>query len=157
MVAQDPPGTSEGAGTRRRMRTSENATPPRIRPLVVLVDDDPAVLKALCRVLQDEPVMLRATGDPEEAIEWVRREDVRLVVADYRIPGLVSGATLLQIVKAASPTTVRLMLTAWPDDSWVRRAGELGLMETLAKPWDDEDLRVRIREAVRRGGGDAAE
>ncbi|HYE97696.1 MAG TPA: response regulator [Planctomycetota bacterium] len=149
MAPQDIPGASgANSGTRVRPLDRRDAAPPVLRPLVVLVDDDPAVLQALRRALRDEPVELRTTTDPEEVIDWVRREDVRVVMADYRIPGLLSGATLLQIVKAASPATRRLMLTAWPDDALVRRAGEMGLMETLAKPWDDEELRRRIREAL---------
>lgn len=149
MFAQDAPGASgTGSGTRIRRHERSDAAPAKLRPLVVLVDDDPAVLQALRRALRDEPVELRTTSDPEEVIDWVRREPVRLVVADYRIPGLLSGATLLQIVKAASPTTRRLMLTAWPDDALVLRAAELGLMEMLGKPWDDEELRRRIRGAL---------
>lgn len=149
MFAQDAPGASpSGSDTRLRRLARSDATPPIIRPLVVLVDDDPLVLQALRRALRDEPVELRTSTDPEEVIEWVRREQVGLVIADYRIPGLLSGATLLQIVKAASPSTRRLMLTAWPDEALVRRAGEMGLMETLAKPWDDEELRRRVRQAL---------
>lgn len=149
MVAQDAPGASRAESeTRLRRLPRTDETAPAVRPLVVLVDDDPHVLKALRRSLRDEPFELRTTTDPEEVIDWVRRENVRLVLADNRIPGLISGATLLQIVKAASPETARLMLTAWPDDALVRRAGELGLMETVAKPWQDDELRARIRRAL---------
>lgn len=155
MVAQDAPGASRAESETRLRRLSRiDETAPLVRPLVVLVDDDPHVLKALRRSLRDEPFELRTTTDPEEVIDWVRRDDVRLVVADNRIPGLISGATLLQIVKAASPGTARLMLTAWPDDALVLRAGELGLMETLAKPWQDDVLRERIRRALAGSSGE---
>lgn len=145
MVPQDAPGAKPHPHERQERG---DAAAPVLRPIIVLVDDDPAILQALRRALRDEPVEVRTTTDPEQVIDWVRREDIRLVVADYRIPGLLSGTTLLQIVKAASPATRRLMLTAWPDNALVRRAGEMGLMETLAKPWDDAELRRRVREAL---------
>ena len=115
------------------------------RPLVLAVDDDPSVLSALALVLSKEPYEFIATADPDQALELIRTRDVSLVLADYRMPAL-SGTGLLQVVKATSPSTIRVMLTAYPRSTWVLRAWEMELMEdVLEKPWDNDELRRAIR------------
>jgi CheY-like chemotaxis protein len=122
----------------------EEAGPGAGRPLVVCVDDEPEILAALSRLLRAEPYEFRTTADPEEALDWVRTGAVSVLVADYRMP-LMSGATLLQLAKAASPRTARMMLTGYPGESLVVAAGEAGLMHLVGKPWDDDSLKRKIR------------
>jgi len=116
-------------------------------PLVVCVDDEPQVLGALSRLLRREPYEFRTTSDPEEALEWVRTLDVALIVVDYRMPAM-SGTTILQIAKATSPRTARMMLTGYPGETLVIAAGEAGLMHMVGKPWDDRSLKTKIRGLV---------
>lgn len=126
--------------------------PPRApgeeRPVVLCVDDERPILAALVRTLRDEPYRVIATDDPEEALERVRSQSVRLILADYRMR-LISGTSLLQMVKAASPSTIRVMLTAHADDSLVQTAAGNGLMDVWPKPWDDQRLRTLLRELIR--------
>ena len=76
-----------------------------------------------------------------------------LLLADYRMPRL-SGTGLLQVVKATSPSTIRVLLTAYPKATWVLRAAEMEVMESvLEKPWDNDGLKATIRERL--FGGDA--
>src|SRR5260221_4905941 len=112
-------------------------------PLVVCVDDEPQVLGALSRLLRREPYEFRTTSDPDEALEWIRTLEVALLVVDYRMPGM-SGTTILQIAKATSPRTARLMLTGYPGETLVIAAGEAGLMHLVGKPWDDSAPKAKI-------------
>src|SRR5438093_38367 len=82
-------------------------------PLVVVVDDEPWVLSSLRRLLRAEPYTLETTTETEEALEWVRTRKVSLILADYRMPGLC-GTSVLQLVKASSPHTIRILLTDYP-------------------------------------------
>jgi len=132
------------------------APPLTRRHLVVCVDDDAVVLSALRRLLRNEPYDLVITENPEEALDLVRTRDVSLLIADYRMPDM-SGTGLLQLVKTASPATVRLLLTGYPDATWVLQAEERQLMHVVfGKPWDNQELRetiltrLRNREALER-------
>ena len=116
-------------------------------PLVVCVDDDPQILSSLARLLRAEPYEFRTTLDPEEALDWVRTGKVAVLIADYRMPAM-SGTTLLQIAKATSPRTERLMLTGYPGETLVIAAGEAGLMHLVGKPWDDGVLKGKIRSLL---------
>lgn len=117
------------------------------RPLVVAVDDDPLVLGSLERLLRREPIELRTSRDPEEALDWVRHGEVALLIADDRMPRM-SGTALLGIVKATSPGTRRLMLTGYASETLLLAAGALGLMDLVGKPWNDDDLKRLIRERL---------
>lgn len=116
-------------------------------PIVLCVDDEPPILSALARLLRREPVQVITTGDPDEALDHIRSKTVRLVVCDYRMR-VLSGTSLLQLVKALSPSTVRILLTGYPEDGPIRSAEERGLLRLCTKPWDDDELRRIIREAV---------
>jgi len=72
-------------------------------------------------------------------------------VADYRMPHM-SGTTLLQIAKATSPRTVRMMLTGYPGETLVISAGEAGLMHLVGKPWNDEALKQKIQDLLAGSG-----
>jgi DNA-binding NtrC family response regulator len=122
------------------------------RPIVVCVDDEAQILRSISRLVRREDYDLRATTDPEEALDWVRKEKVALLIADYRMPTM-SGMTLLQLVKAYSPRTARLLLTGYPGESMVIAAGGAGLLDIVGKPWDDEALKGKIRSLLA-GGGD---
>jgi CheY-like chemotaxis protein len=117
------------------------------RPLVVCVDDEPEILRALARLVRSEPYEFWSTCDPEEALDWARTRDVALFIADYRMPQM-SGTTLLQIVKASSPGTSRLLLTGYPGETLVLAAKEAGLLHLVGKPWDDEALRRTFRKLL---------
>jgi CheY-like chemotaxis protein len=143
----EPPDSRRrgGAMTEASQTSDAKAGEPEAgRPLVVCVDDEAPVLAALSRVLRDEPYEFRTTTDPEEALDWVRSQAVSVIVADYRMPQM-SGTTLLQLTKAASPRTARMMLTGYPGETLVLSAGEAGLMHLVAKPWDDGALKQKIR------------
>src|SRR6185436_917471 len=86
---------------------------------VVVVDDDPAVLRSLRRALRQEPYDVRTTSSGEEALEWIQHGDVSLVVLDQRMPGMC-GTELAERVQRISPRTVRVMLTAYPGNALVR-------------------------------------
>jgi len=117
------------------------------RPLVLCVDDEPPILAALARLLRNEPYDLVTTHDPDVALDRIRAGDVDLVMADYRMPA-ISGTSLLQVAKAASPSTIRIMLTGYPQDTWIRSAEDNGLMRVCTKPWDDAELKQIIRDEL---------
>lgn len=127
------------------------AAVPEPRPMVLCVDDEKPILAALTRLLRFEPYDLVTTDDPEEALDRIRTQPVSLVLCDYRMP-VISGTSLLQMIKAHSPGTVRVMLTGYPQDGWIRAAEENGLMRVCTKPWDDAELRRMIREEIESTG-----
>lgn len=53
---------------------------------VLLVDDENGIIQALRRMLRAEPYQLFEASDGEEALEIIQREDIHLMVTDYKMP-----------------------------------------------------------------------
>jgi thioredoxin reductase (NADPH) len=131
--------------------SSETASPERTRrPAIVAVDDEPAVLAAVARDLRREfgeryRVLRAASG--EEALEVVkelvtRGDQVALLIADQRMPGL-SGTEYLVEARKLAPDAKRVLLTAYADtDAAIKAINEVALDYYLLKPWDppEEEL-----------------
>jgi DNA-binding NtrC family response regulator len=111
---------------------------------VILVDDDPAALRALRRALQGEPCEVLTTTRPGQVLEWLREGEVRLVISDQRMPEM-AGHELLQSVLERSSGTACVLLTAWPDAPEAAWLLGRGIRSVLAKPWNVQDLRRLVR------------
>jgi thioredoxin reductase (NADPH) len=116
----------------------------------VVVDDEPAVLAAVARDLRagfGERYRIVRAASGEEALdvlrELVRRgEQVALLVADQRMPG-VSGTDYLVQAREVVPSAKRVLLTAYADtDAAIQAINDVSLDYYLLKPWDppEEEL-----------------
>jgi DNA-binding NarL/FixJ family response regulator len=108
---------------------------------VVCLDDDPQVLSSLRRLLREEPVELLTTDKAETVLDWVDHRKVDLLITDLRMPGM-DGSEILKVVEERSPSTKSLVLTGYPDASPPSQP-------MIAKPWNDAELKQRIRELTR--------
>src|SRR5436309_5936190 len=118
--------------------------PPRRRPAIVVVDDEPAVLAAVARDLRrgfgDRYRVLRATAGAE-ALELLRElrtrgDQVALLIADQRMPGM-AGTDYLVEARTLVPEAKRVLLTAYADTTAAISAiNEVNLDYYLLKPWD---------------------
>jgi thioredoxin reductase (NADPH) len=126
------------------------ATPPSPRALILTVDDDPAVGRAVERDLRRRygsrhRVLLADSGEAGLGIveQIVRRgEPVALLVADQRMPGM-SGVEFLALALKVAPHAKRVLLTAYADtEAAIRAINELRLDHYLMKPWDPPEARL---------------
>jgi thioredoxin reductase (NADPH) len=124
--------------------------PARRRPAILVVDDEPAVLAAVARDLRrgfGERYRIVRASSGEEALEALRElarrgEQVALLVADQRMPGL-SGTDYLVRAREIVPTAKRVLLTAYADtEAAIQAINEVSLDYYLLKPWDppEEEL-----------------
>ena len=122
----------------------------RRRPAIVVVDDEPVVLAAVSRDLRrgfGERYRIVRAGSGQEALDALRElgrrgEQVALLVADQRMPGL-SGTDYLVRAREIVPTAKRVLLTAYADtEAAIQAINEVSLDYYLLKPWDppEEEL-----------------
>lgn len=124
------------------------------KPLVVCVDDEPAVLASLRRSLRPEPFEVATTTDPAEALSWAETRPVSVVISDQRMPGM-TGIELLRKLLDRSPRTACIILTAYPDTAVLAEGAGLPLACLLVKPWIDLHLRRVLRRILATGSPDA--
>jgi response regulator RpfG family c-di-GMP phosphodiesterase len=124
-------------------------TPPLARRhKVVLVDDDPAVLSSLRRLLRREPYDVRSTVRPYLALSWIEEGDVSLLITDQRMADL-RGTELAGRVRRMSPDTIRVLLTAYPGNAVVQHGLAEDVQWLISKPWNDDALRLTLRQLLR--------
>lgn len=115
---------------------------------ILLVDDEPNVIKALERSLLDEPYELKTAASGEEALLLTSNCRFKVVISDERMPGM-DGAEFLSIVKERYPETVRIMLTGYASIESTMRAVNSGeIYRFFTKPWNDIELKLALRSAV---------
>lgn len=115
---------------------------------LLFVDDERSVLSSLRRLLRREGWNLLFAESAVEGMEILRQHSVDLVVSDMRMPQ-IDGATFLKKVRQDYPHTVRIMLTGYADRPSVSRAfSDAEIHELVSKPWDDEELKQILRDAL---------
>ncbi len=118
------------------------------KPNVLFVDDDPRILNALAALFRQEYNVQIAEGGAA-ALEIMARGPIQVIVSDQRMPG-VTGVELLQQVRKLSPSTVRMLLTGYTDlASLVGSINHGEIFRFVMKPWENDELRVALAEAVR--------
>lgn len=117
------------------------------RPVLLLVDDEAAILAAIRRSLRREPLEILTAGNAGDALRTLDRQRVDVVLTDHQMPGM-TGLELLREVAARWPETRRLLITGWPGDLDERELERLGVRALIVKPWDAEELRAEIRRAA---------
>jgi len=108
---------------------------------VLFVDDEDNILNSLERLFIDGNfVFLRATSGAA-ALELIRQRPVAMVVSDHCMPGM-NGVELLSRVRAISPETVRVLMTAHADfETAVAAINQGEIFRFLSKPWNDAELK----------------
>ncbi len=119
---------------------------------VLFVDDEPAVLQALQRVMRSHrhEWEMEFFADPAAAWERVRRQVPDALVTDVRMPGM-TGLELLEAIRSYEPTCTLpvVMLTGLGDRDLKRRALELGAADLIRKPADVQQLVARLHNMLR--------
>src|SRR5215217_4984746 len=127
-----------------------NPTGARQRPVVLVVDDDPAALRAISRELEERygreyrVVCEDSVAGAERTLRTLREtgEEVALVLADHRLAE-TSGAELLALSHQLHPLAKRALLVPW--GAWRDRATAVAILRAVArgqadsyllKPWD---------------------
>jgi len=115
---------------------------------LLLVDDEPYVLSALRRELRHEGYQLLTADSGDAALALMAEEPVDLVISDAMMPGM-DGTELLSRIQRRWPESLRLLLTGKSDlNAAVRAINEGHIYRYIAKPWDADELRLALRQAL---------
>jgi EAL domain-containing protein (putative c-di-GMP-specific phosphodiesterase class I)/CheY-like chemotaxis protein len=133
----------------REGRTLPAASTPAHARTLLLVDDEPNVLSAIRRSLHGDNYRILSARDASEGLDLLARNEVQVILSDQRMPGM-SGIDFFGRVKALHPDTVRIVLSGYAELESVIQAVNTGaIYKFLTKPWDEEQLRVQLRDAFR--------
>ena len=115
---------------------------------LLLVDDEPNVLKALKRLFRSPDYILHLAENGAEGLEILKREPIDLIISDMRMPQM-DGAEFLAKAAEQWPETIRILLTGYADlESTIAAVNKGKIYNYCSKPWEDHDLKILVGHAL---------
>src|SRR6476646_12076455 len=122
---------------------------------ILLVDDDPDLLKLISLRLSSAGYRIRTAESGETALGAIAVQRPALVVTDLRMPG-IDGLQLFDAIHRQHPALPVIILTAHGTIPDAVSATQRGIFGFLTKPFDSQDLLQKVAAAVKASGGEAA-
>ncbi|MFO8065548.1 MAG: ATP-binding protein [Spirochaetia bacterium] len=117
-------------------------------PRVVFVDDEEAALSVMLRLFRNQAYQCVTFNNGADALSYVRRHPVDVVVSDLRMPGM-DGLQFLEQVYDIAPEATRVIVSAHSDRESLLDAINRGRVQRyLVKPWDATELLAVVRQSA---------
>lgn len=118
---------------------------------ILFVDDEENILRTIKRLFFEEGYRIVTANSGQQALDLISGgETPSVIVSDQRMPQM-SGAEFLVKAREKLPQSIRMVLTGYADVNAAVDAINLGgIYRYILKPWNDDDLKLTVREAVER-------
>lgn len=115
----------------------------------IVVDDEPKIRKGLSSLIgrAKDWEVTGCFGAASEALEYLKRHSVELIVTDIRMPQ-TSGLDLIYKIREVNRQIAIIIVSGYSDFSYAQRAIELGVKRYLTKPTNPTEL-FRVLEEIR--------
>jgi signal transduction histidine kinase len=114
---------------------------------VLLVDDEPGILKVLGISLADRGYRVLTAENGEEALRVFHEARPEVILTDIKMPGM-DGIELLKRIKEESPNTEVIMITGHGEMELAIQSLKYDASDFITKPIDDEALDIALRRAI---------
>lgn len=117
---------------------------------LLFVDDEVRVVNLLRVIFREDYEVLTATSG-DDALVLLKNHTVDVIISDQRMPGMV-GVEFLKLSREISPNSIRILLTGYSDlAAIVGSINDGEVFRFINKPWDHEEIKVIIADAVAAG------
>ena len=122
---------------------------PRANPAIILVDDEPDILRLLRLIINGlatgYTILTCTHGDV--ALEQAMQQPTPLIITDYNLPGM-NGLQLTAALKAHAPATRVVLISGYISPDLERRARDRGVDYLVRKPFQVDPLIQMVRAAL---------
>lgn len=115
---------------------------------ILVVDDEENARIGLSRLLAKEGFIVDSVSNGFEALNYLRQQDVNLIVTDINMPGM-NGITFLKELNKSFPQSNVIMITAYGGVESYIEAMNLGAFEYINKPIKVEELKSILKKIFR--------
>ena len=114
---------------------------------LLIVDDEEGVRRALQKALSRDNYQIFQAVNGNDAVEIVKQHpgDIAIAISDFKMPGL-DGLQTLAMIGSINPDITRIMLTGYATLESAIAATNEGIDGFLTKPFDNVELRAKVRE-----------
>ena len=141
-------GAAAGAAGSLARRPEASPGDERERACVLVVDDDPQMLKYVRDALETPGYSTVSTVDPQEVSGLLKTHRPQLVLLDVLMPG-IDGIELMEQVPELGDLPV-IFISGYGRDETIARALEAGAADYIVKPFSPTELAARVQAALRR-------
>ena len=127
------------------VQPAADKTPARI----LVVDDEQSMRELLAIVLRREGYEILLAENGREALEALERGAVDLLISDFKMPDM-TGVEVLRAAKRIDPDIIGIMITAFASTETAVDALRMGAYDYLSKPFDVDELKIVVRNALER-------
>jgi len=140
MVCQNPPGNAP------EMEMPKPAPTNPDREIILIVDDEPAVLKVMKIVLEKSGFQVVLAGNGAEALEIFEqmRDQIRILITDMAMPGM-NGLDLIRAIRNLNPAVHIVATTGMTTPDQMQAISDAGVSHVLSKPCSSHQLIELIR------------
>jgi response regulator RpfG family c-di-GMP phosphodiesterase len=115
---------------------------------ILFVDDEINILKTLKRLMTFEEYQCHFAISGQKAIEILQQTPCDVIISDMRMPAMMGDAFMIK-ARELCPNSIRFIMSGYSDfNSMIHALNEGGVHQFLKKPWDDNILLEKIREAA---------
>jgi len=118
-------------------------------PKILLLEDDEILAETLIELLEYEEMEITHVSDGEKALNATYIQKFDLLLLDVNVP-FVNGFELLQELRKSGDTTPAIFITALTDITSLSHGFEIGADDYLKKPFDFDELLVRIKVLLKK-------
>lgn len=106
---------------------------------VLLVDDDQWIRNSMRLFFEAEGCSLVALETAEEGIKALNKQNYDIIITDYILPGM-DGLEFLKQIEKSHPNVIKILITAYGNDSVVSEATKLGIQHFIEKPFTTDTI-----------------
>lgn len=124
----------------------------QVKYKVILVDDEPIILRSLKVAIPWEELGLEIVGEAkngEAALQVIRETSPHIIISDIRMP-VIDGITLMKEVLTRNSKLVFIFISGYGEFEYAREALRLGAFDYLLKPIDHDELTGMLTRAKAR-------
>ncbi|MCX7677647.1 MAG: sigma-54 dependent transcriptional regulator [Spirochaetes bacterium] len=114
---------------------------------ILIVDDEKNIITTISAILQDEEHIVYSASTGEEALNFVRKNDVDLIILDVWLPD-IDGIGILERVKKTNPDIAILMISGHGSIDIAVKATKMGAFDFIEKPPSMERIITSVNNAL---------
>ena len=123
----------------------------RVKPNILVVDDEVEILKILEKVLTENGYNVLKAQNGTEALRIARKNNIKLALLDIKLPKM-NGIELLGRFKKINPDLIVIMVTAFGTLKTAIEAMKLGAYDYITKPFDLNFIVSIVEQALEEHG-----
>jgi DNA-binding NtrC family response regulator len=115
---------------------------------ILLIDDDEWIRDSLSIFFEAEGCHVLALETAEEGLSAIKEQIFDLIIVDYKLPGL-DGLEFLKRIHKAQKDAIKVMITAYRNDSVVSEAKKLKIQGFIEKPFTSDSIMASLAHLIK--------